>query len=631
MDAQPDVIVVSYRRPDLLDRCLSSARSQLPGAQIHVWDNRSNDSDAIRELAARHPDVDWHFCDENLGFAAAVNRLMARVEGGSALLLNPDAVLLSDLAGTRAALADPTVAAAAPRITDGDHRPWDNAHREPTLVRELVSYAGWDDRLGRRPLVSALYSDAPEAVSGYLTGACLLISMDAWRNVGTFDERYFLYGEEADWCARARRRGYVLRSVDEPGVEHSAGGTVSDQPTGMSRSRELLDENRRRYLTDHHGKAAGLVFAGVTAAMNRIQPSKARARAAHRAAAADDFVITTPTLDFGGAERQRVQLANALARRGFSVTLRVLQHSGGMADAVDSAVKMVVQDYRRVRRDAGPNTVLVTGTTKIEAAYGLAWRTLNRPHGRWVAANHTGVTGRQTFTADKRIMLRASDGIIYLANSHREEHHKQADLDRGRFWIIPNGVPVRAQAPTRRAPDGTVRFIVASRLEPFKQIDMLVRAFSQGMDHLDWSLDIWGDGPHREEIERAIPERLREHIRMRGWCSDVPGELARSDVYCMPSRSEAQPMVILEAMEAGICVASSPVASVPEVLQNGAGVLVDPPTEEQWRSIMQRLVTDVDFREETARAGRRRAQALYSIDAMTDRYVAMREEILGRH
>lgn len=129
--APPDVLVVSYRRADLPEQCLRSVAEHLPEAQVWVWDNRSEGSDAVRALASAHPRVDWHFSDENVGFAAAVNRLMERVTGPSALRLNPDARLTGDLVLTRAALEEDGVAAAAPWL----HEPGGRAGKNGTPSR----------------------------------------------------------------------------------------------------------------------------------------------------------------------------------------------------------------------------------------------------------------------------------------------------------------------------------------------------------------------------------------------------------------------------------------------------------------------------------------------------------------
>lgn len=286
MTPLPEVLIVSYRRADLLERCLTSVAEHLPGAVVRIWDNASDGTDEIRQLATRWDHVQWTFHPDNVGFARAVNHLMASVDGSQALLLNPDSTLLGDLAGCREALArDPEVAAAAPWIHEDHQRhPWDNAHREPSLVRQLVSYAGYENRLARLPWLSLLYREQPHNVTGYLTGACLLISTSAWASVGPMDERYFLYAEEADWCARARQRGYRLVAVPEPGVRHRAGGTVSDAPTQSSLSARLLRSGQIRYLTDHHGPLAGRAYDKATRAIDRLQPSKRRAVAAAKRA-----------------------------------------------------------------------------------------------------------------------------------------------------------------------------------------------------------------------------------------------------------------------------------------------------------------------------------------------------------
>lgn len=280
MSQSPDVITISFRRPDLLERMLRSVDRHLPHSRIHIWDNHSDGSASIAELAAQWNGVDWYFHESNVGFAAAVNGVMRRVETEQVLLLNPDAVLLSELRASRALLErDPGVAAVAPWLqSSAGHRPWDNAHREPNALRQLVSYAGWEGRLGRHPAVSMLYASQPSEVSGYLTGACLLIASSAWSEVGEFDERYFLYSEEADWCWRARKGGWRLMSVTEPGAQHQAAGTVADNVEAVSSSTMYLRSSQVRYLRDHHGLVAATGYRIGTRLLDATQPAKRRAR-----------------------------------------------------------------------------------------------------------------------------------------------------------------------------------------------------------------------------------------------------------------------------------------------------------------------------------------------------------------
>lgn len=628
----PAVLIVSYRRADLLERCLSAVVRHLPDSRVHVWDNASSGTDEIRALARRWTAVDWHFSDQNVGFAAAVNGLVARSDGPTLLLLNPDAELVGDLAGCRELLAeDPMVAAAAPLIQEeGDDEPgFTNAHREPSLVRQIVSYAGWDRRVGHRDMLSLTYGERPATVDGYLTGACLLISRAAWGRVGAFDERYFLYGEEADWQRRARDRGYRIELVPEPGVVHSAAGTVSDDPVAAAASRSRLSAGQRRYLSDHHGPLSASTFDVATRILDRVQRSK---RAAHQAAPGGParIIITTPTLEFGGAERQRVTLANALVARGCEVELRILQRSGPLGPQVDPRVRVSVAPYRVVRGAPAGRTLLVTGTTLIEVAHGLAWRNRNRGRGRWVVANHRPAEpDRGAFPVRAAQLMRLADGMIYLSLSHRTDHMAQQSIDRGRYWVIPNGIDLDTITPrTDDDVDGRhVRIASIGRLVEWKQNDVLIDVVSSLGDDPRWSLDIWGDGPDAARLAGMIPADLAERIVMRGWCHDVAAVLAQTDIFAMASRSEAHPMAVLEAMAAMVPVICAPAGSLRDVVEDGAGVLVDPPTHERWVAELSALIDDAPRRRDLAIAGRTRVLDRYTVATNTDAYLGVWREL----
>lgn len=245
-----DILIVSFRRPDLLRRCLDSVERHMPGANVWIWDNHSDASPEIMLLAASFPHCFWHFSAVNVGFGAGVNAL-ASMSSNDILLLNPDAELSSDLSLTRAVLVASRVAAAAPLCVDpAQRRPWDNAHRPVGPVRSLVSYAGFAQRLRSTPL-SELYPRPPGTGVGYLTGACLLISRQAWEDVGPFDRRFFLYCEELDWALRARKRGWSLRLSGEFGYAHSAMGTVRDDPGKSGTSLRLLRQSQHLYIEKH--------------------------------------------------------------------------------------------------------------------------------------------------------------------------------------------------------------------------------------------------------------------------------------------------------------------------------------------------------------------------------------------
>ena len=206
------------------------------------------------------PNVCWGHCVEldNLqpkGFAANHNAAFAHCTTKWFAVVNPDIRLQSDVFSQLIAQAAPEDVVLAPALLDphtgkvapnrGLLTPWE------VLRRRLP---GW------RP------ADEPT----WLPGAFLLIRADAFRRVGGFDERFFLYAEDFDLCARLRLAGGRLRYVPDVKVVHAA-----------QRSSHV----RWRYLRWHLQSLLRLWFSGAFwryRALLRKEARQSRARAAHR-------------------------------------------------------------------------------------------------------------------------------------------------------------------------------------------------------------------------------------------------------------------------------------------------------------------------------------------------------------
>jgi GT2 family glycosyltransferase len=416
------IIVVSYRRADLLGRCLSNVAEHLPNHRVLVRDNRSDATPSVREVAARHPGAEWFFDERNIGFAAAVNKLASRAAPDDLLLLNPDAELTGDLSASRSALGGSRVAAVSPTVIDpaGKAKPWDVAHRRQTVLRGLVNHAGYAGRLRGTPL-SDLYSAVPSSVDGYLTGCCLLVSRAAWDDLGGFDERFFVYGEEADWQRRAQRRGWELLLVDEPHVRHGGHGTTVGDILAARRGSDLLRGGHAQLLGIHHNRGPGTWFIAGLHVLDRTQRSRRTSR--RRARSTDQTRIGRPAVlltinkfDCGGAERQRVLLANELAERSWLVTVACLQSFGPLISELDLRVQLVLTPWWQPLVDL-PTTdaVLITGITKTEVAFAVGWRTagLGSPgRRRWLVTSYQKELLGPTYGTLLSRVIRGSDGVI---------------------------------------------------------------------------------------------------------------------------------------------------------------------------------------------------------------------------
>ena len=622
------VAIVAYRNPGDLRQCLTSVAEHLPGTPVLVWDNSFPADPEVPAVVGEFADARYLGDGRNHGFAAGVNRIAAEVPDHDLLLLNPDAVIRDGLTATRAALGRTGVAAAAPPVRDpedgaGIRRPWDVAHRRRGVLRALVSRAGYAERLRGTPL-SDLYADPPEEVSGYLTGACLAVSRDAWNALGPFDEEFFLYGEESDWQARARAAGWRLLLTGDAGIDHSGHGTVRNDGAASRRSTDLLRANTALNLEHELGaRAAGGYLAGASL-LDLVQRSK---RAATRvpAAAKPAIVITTNRLVFGGAERQHVVLATELARRGYPVTIVCMQRFGPLVSEIPHGVRVVRQPWWAPALDLPPGPqILISGDTNTETGFATLWRAAGRDRKWLVAAHIPPELDRPTYSAGLAAAMRRADGFIALSPRHWEEATAYQDLGSTVF-TAPNGVASAASldgVPARPPVTGPPHLVMLSRIVEHKNPHLLVEALA-GLRDLPWELSIFGDGPDRARLEALTPGDLRDRIHWRGWSPGPEHALADADLVCVPSRSEAFPLVILEAMARRVPVAASAVCAVPDMLDGGrAGAVVEDITVAGWRAALRELLADTARWKPLGERGFDRMRERYTIEAMADAYEA---------
>jgi len=228
-----DVIVVAYGPVAGVAEALETLG---PGPSVVVVDNASSSATraVVSASGARYVDP-----GRNLGFAAAVNLAMTRLAHTDAdvLLLNPDARITSgELERLHAELhSRPDVACVAPR----QHLPGSEAPSRAHWPWHTPMGA-WAEAIGlsRRRLDSERY---------FLGGAVLLLRRSALADVGLFDERFFLYGEDEDWQRRAVDRGWRIRLCPEVTAVHGSGGTESDPARLQLRLHASLERYVRKW------------------------------------------------------------------------------------------------------------------------------------------------------------------------------------------------------------------------------------------------------------------------------------------------------------------------------------------------------------------------------------------------
>ena len=226
-DPRIDIVIVSFNtRGDLL-ACLESIRAARSArvARITVVDNHSSDGsvDAVRSA---HPDVDVVALDRNAGFGAANNVGIRRGDSPLVLLLNSDTIVPAGAIDTLAKRLDATGASAAgPRLVDADGHPEISFGRMLSPASELRQMIRGQMAACRTSFcVGATQRHlSTEREVDWVTGACLLVRRDAAIAAGLFDERFFLYEEDVDFCASVRAKGGRILFTPATTVVHRRG------------------------------------------------------------------------------------------------------------------------------------------------------------------------------------------------------------------------------------------------------------------------------------------------------------------------------------------------------------------------------------------------------------------------
>jgi GT2 family glycosyltransferase len=222
------VIIVGFRAYEALEHCLSSLPPFLqPDDEVIVVDHES-DEPALNRALARCPGALGIPRADNPGFAAGVN-LAARHSRASFLLcLNPDAELLGPVPRVLEEWlrTHPDVGAAGPRVLDTDGAVQSSARRFPGVSTVLGGRSTWLSRRFPQNWITAhnvLGRDATQPVDvDWVAGSCLMTPRAVFDRLHGFDEGFFLYWEDADYCRRAAAAGFRSVYLPAVAVRHAA-------------------------------------------------------------------------------------------------------------------------------------------------------------------------------------------------------------------------------------------------------------------------------------------------------------------------------------------------------------------------------------------------------------------------
>jgi GT2 family glycosyltransferase len=225
------VAVVNWNSGLDLQTCIEAVKrnTRVP-FNVIVVDNASTD-DSLSHLDETGGKVHVIRSGKNLGFAGGVNLALGHVDTPFVLLLNPDAFVSPDCVDALVARAHANARAAAVgsglRNPDGSLQVAARNFPSPAThfieAFRLYKLLRWVPGLGGWYLVLSKQRTAQPV--DWVVGACMLIRMAAVRDVGPFDNSFFMYAEELDWCLRAHRKGWEVWFEPEAVATHRLGGS----------------------------------------------------------------------------------------------------------------------------------------------------------------------------------------------------------------------------------------------------------------------------------------------------------------------------------------------------------------------------------------------------------------------
>ena len=233
------ICILTLNSVEYIRKCLKSIQQFPPdgGYEILVADNGSNDG-TVPMLQDEYPAVKIILNKENLGFTKPNNQMLRQAKGNFLLLLNPDTLLTEDCFNPQLDFlkANPDVGISIPKVLNADGSFQKQSRRGEATPIEVIGYFF---RLGKlfpknKPLNGYLVSWLPEdevAEVKAVSGSCMFIRRETWAQVGDFDERFFAYQEDSDYCRRARQKGWKVMYVPISHIIHYGGeGGSKAQP-----------------------------------------------------------------------------------------------------------------------------------------------------------------------------------------------------------------------------------------------------------------------------------------------------------------------------------------------------------------------------------------------------------------
>lgn len=355
------------------------------------------------------------------------------------------------------------------------------------------------------------------------------------------------------------------------------------------------------------------------------------------------IMVLIDTLATGGAENVAVDLACGLDRRRFAPHVVVTRSTGPLQQRLDRAGipvtvlnrthRLAPRAYLTARRIAKSSDVIHAHKFTSNAWAALLARDTGTP---LVAHEHnwSGTPSRLRATLNRRWIGPVASTILCVSTPVQDQ--LSSSVSAADLRVLPNAAPLgvalsqaKARAALDVSPDAFAVGIVA-RLSPEKNHELLLRAMARlNTDGLELTLCVIGDGPRRTRLHALACELNLPNIRWMGDVREAGSLVSAFDVAVLCSDWEGLPLAVLEAMAAGVPTVATAVGALPELMSDGAGVLVAPGDVSALADAIRTLHDEPTTAALIGAAGRRRVRDHYDPALINSTLEAIYESVAG--
>ena len=247
------IIIVSYNTKELLVDCLKSIQKafQFISAEVFVVDNNSSDR-TVSLIKKKFPKIKLIANKQNLGFSKANNQAIREAQGKYILILNPDTRLMSD---TIIKMIDfmqdnPQVAVSTCKVELPNGQLDRDCRRHfPTPWRAFCHFAGLSKIFATSEILDQYYygylPDDHQHEIDSCAGAFMMVRKSAIAEVGLFDEDFFFYGEDLDWCYRFKEAGFKIVYTPITKIIHYKGAASGMKSTSAHLTKATRESKKK--------------------------------------------------------------------------------------------------------------------------------------------------------------------------------------------------------------------------------------------------------------------------------------------------------------------------------------------------------------------------------------------------